>query len=233
MLSVNDVQGLPQRQKRKRRGQREKADDSKTTETQDMETKEPEETSGDLHDNGDETTKNDNDNNLTNDDHPQWPSERKIQYEYLEHTADVQLHSWGSTLAEAFESSAIAMFGYMTELDTVTIDDSLSFEFEAKGHDMQSLLFSFLDELLFNFSCEPFMCCKDVRIQEFDEANFTIKAIGRGEVFDLSKHPQGTEVKAITYSAMQIETNWKARNEKEENMPGASDPCHVFVVIDI
>lgn len=43
-----------------------------------------------------------------------------------------------------------------------------------------------------------------VKIIEFDEVNFTIRAEGHGETFDLSKHPQGTEVKAITYSNMQI-----------------------------
>lgn len=40
----------------------------------------------------------------------------------LDHTADVQLHAWGSTLVEAFENVATAMYGYMTELDTVEID---------------------------------------------------------------------------------------------------------------
>jgi SHS2 domain-containing protein len=37
-----------------------------------------------------------------------------------------------------------------------------------------------------------------VKILEFDKENFKIKAVGYGEIFNLEKHPQGTEVKAIT-----------------------------------
>jgi SHS2 domain-containing protein len=48
---------------------------------------------------------------------------------------------------------------------------------------------------------------------------FRIKCSCFGEPFDLKKHPQGTEVKAITYSAMQIVQN----PEKFE----------IFVIIDI
>ena len=43
----------------------------------------------------------------------------RVGYEYLDHTADVQLHAWGQGLKEAFEQAAKAMFGYMTELDTI------------------------------------------------------------------------------------------------------------------
>lgn len=40
-----------------------------------------------------------------------------------------------------------------------------------------------------------------------------------GNIFDPSKHPQGTEIKAITYSNMQI-------NENE-------DRCDLYVIVDI
>ncbi|CAG9863401.1 unnamed protein product [Phyllotreta striolata] len=145
----------------------------------------------------------------------------QCKYEYLDHTADVQLHSWGDSLKEAFEQCGIAMFGYMTELPSVEIKQSS--EIEATGHDLESLLFHFLDELLFLFSAEPFLICSKVTITQFvcegDEFKITCKCYG--EEFTLGKHPQGTEVKAITYSAMQI------INEPSQNK------FEVYVIIDI
>ncbi|CAG9798361.1 unnamed protein product [Chironomus riparius] len=141
----------------------------------------------------------------------------EIKYEYLDHTADVQLHSWGSNLTEAFEQNGMAMFGYMTELDTVDIKEK--HEIIANAEDLDGLLYHFLDELLFLFSAEPYLICKKLRIEEFDTEAFKIRCSCFGEQFDLAKHPQGTEVKAITYSAMQIV-------QKPEK-------CEIFVIIDI
>lgn len=143
------------------------------------------------------------------------------KYEYLDHTADVQLHSWGDSLKEAFEQCGIAMFGYMTEIDKVEIKQCS--EIEANGHDLESLLFHFLDELLFLFSCEPFLICSKLVITEFitEGEELSAKCKCYGEEFTLGKHPQGTEVKAITYSAMQIV------NQPEKNR------FELFVIIDI
>jgi SHS2 domain-containing protein len=61
-------------------------------------------------------------------------------------------------LEEAFEQCAMAMFGYMTEIDTVEISESQ--DVEAEGHDMLSLLFHFLDECLFLFCADPFLIAR-------------------------------------------------------------------------
>lgn len=162
------------------------------------------------------------------------PNRPLLGYEYLDHTADVQLHAWGPTLKEAFEQSAKAMFGYITELDTVS--ECKSETITVQGHDMESALYNFLDEWLFTFNADPFFVPFKIEITKFtrnrketqiqnqteledNEDNIEIEAIGFGETFDLQKHPQGTEVKAITYSAMQI---YEKSNFSE-----------VFVIIDI
>jgi len=111
----------------------------------------------------------------------------------------------------------MAMFGYMTELDTV--DVLQCFKIEAESDDLDGLLYHFLDELLFLFSAEPFLICKMLDIVKFDIENNKIECLCYGEAFDLQKHPQGTEVKAITYSAMQIVQK--------------PDKTEIFVIIDI
>lgn len=65
------------------------------------------------------------------------------------------------------------------------------------------------------------ICHQKVKITEFDRQEFKIKATAYGEEFTIGKHTQGAEVKAITYSAMQI-------NERPQ-----VDWPEVFVIVDI
>ncbi|XP_038650808.1 protein archease isoform X2 [Scyliorhinus canicula] len=85
-------------------------------------------------------------------------------------------------------------------------------------HDMLSLLYNFMNEWLYQFSAEMFFIPREMKVIYLDRVNYKIRSIGWGESFDLAKHPQGTEVKAITYSAMQIH---------EDDKP------QIFVIIDI
>ncbi|XP_039897226.1 protein archease isoform X2 [Simochromis diagramma] len=88
------------------------------------------------------------------------------KYEYLDHTADVQIHSWGDSLEEAFEQCAMGMFGYMTDTETVEPIDTV--EVESEGEDMESLLFHFLDDWLYKFSADLFF------IPRILQSNWTI-----------------------------------------------------------
>lgn len=129
------------------------------------------------------------------------------------------MHAWGDTLKEAFEQCGMAMFGYMTEIEKVDIQTVT--EIEAEADDMLGLLYRFLDELLFQFSAEPYMVCRKLEIIDFDETDFRIRCKCYGEEFVIGKHPQGAEVKAITYSAMQIVGM------------DSGGPIEVFVIVDI
>lgn len=60
-------------------------------------------------------------------------------------------------MKEAFEQTAIAMSAYMTDIQTVSIDKVI--EVEVQGEDMLSLLYQFLDEVLFLFNAEPNLIC--------------------------------------------------------------------------
>jgi SHS2 domain-containing protein len=51
-------------------------------------------------------------------------SEMDIDYEYLEHTADVRFRAYGKSLEQAFENAALAMLNVMVE--TCSVNYSLS-----------------------------------------------------------------------------------------------------------
>lgn len=127
----------------------------------------------------------------------------KNGYEFLDHTADVQIHAWGGDLKESFENAAVAMTAYITDISKIDITKKEVIQVEAD--DLKGLLYRYLDEILYLFNAEPYLLSKRVRILEFKTGpDFSIKAECYGESFSLEKHAQGTEIKAITYSAMRI-----------------------------
>mmetsp|Transcript_8726 Transcript_8726/g.18298 ORF Transcript_8726/g.18298 Transcript_8726/m.18298 type:complete len:232 (-) Transcript_8726:15-710(-) len=144
------------------------------------------------------------------------------QFEYLNHPADIVLHSWGNDFPSALVNLAISMFGYITSLESISINEKESLEHGgeviAQGHNECSLVYAFLDEWLYNFHDTGFVA-KVIRIIEFDTSLWRITSCGTGELIDLRRHPQGTEIKAITYSGMRIKQS--------------EGRCDITVVVDI
>ncbi|SCM07247.1 protein archease, putative [Plasmodium chabaudi adami] len=141
---------------------------------------------------------------------------KNYKYEYLDHTADIILHSYGNNLKEAFESVCVSLFNYMCDLKNVEL--KMKRKVSIKGDDLDDLLFKFLVEFHFLYGNEYFIC-KTVDITIFDTEQFYIEAYGYGELFSTYKHECGTEIKAITKHEIKIVSN--------------DNSCEVYVLVDI
>lgn len=80
----------------------------------------------------------------------------KVEYAYLDHPADVVLFAGGIDIATAFRSAGLALFNYMTDIRRVEL--KLRRFIVAFGRDLPDLLFHFLDEMLFLYGSEYFIC---------------------------------------------------------------------------
>jgi SHS2 domain-containing protein len=124
-------------------------------------------------------------------------------YEFLEHTADVYIAAHGESLEEAFENAGKATTSVMTDLDKVRrVTEE---EVAVDGHDLEALLYNWLEELLAGFDSRGILYSSfNVKeIKEFEDG-YNLKARIRGELFNPERHPQLTGVKAVTYHMMEI-----------------------------
>ena len=78
-----------------------------------------------------------------------------VKYRFLEHTADAKFQAYGKDMEEAFSNAALAMFSILT--DTKKIKKKIKKGIEARGHDLKSLLYNYLEELLFLIDTENFL----------------------------------------------------------------------------
>src|SRR5712691_285952 len=73
-------------------------------------------------------------------------------YEVFEHTADIGLHAYGSTLSELFIHAAQGMESLMVAPEQIRVQ--VSREIAVEGHDEVSLLIAWLNELIVLFDTE-------------------------------------------------------------------------------
>ncbi|MFX1485797.1 MAG: archease [Promethearchaeota archaeon] len=122
-------------------------------------------------------------------------------FTFLEHTADILIRAWGRTIDEAFEQAGRALFEIMTDISE--LKSKIKYTFKLEAEDLQSLLYDYLDELIYIFDAERIAFTEfKVRIKEVPRCSLDCEAWG--EKFDPQRHVQKTEVKAPTYAQMEI-----------------------------
>ena len=124
------------------------------------------------------------------------------KYEYFDVTADIGFKAYGNDLNEAFENAGLAIFNIIS--DTSNVDSSIVKSFEITSEDEVSLLYDYLEELLFYHEVDFMLFCDfDVEIKRIGDA-FNLKAKIKGESINWDKHERKTEIKAITFHMMDV-----------------------------
>ncbi len=133
-----------------------------------------------------------------------------MKFKYLEHTADIKFQAFGNSLEEVYENSALAMFNSMSDNKIAKkINKKISVKGKCSeqvqnvvrpsvvGRDNESLLYNFLEELLFLFDSEGFFL-SEVKMLEIKENKLIAEVIGdKAENYEIS-----IDVKAVTYNEM-------------------------------
>lgn len=143
-----------------------------------------------------ENNRNEKDSQKNEDDMP--------KFEFLEHTADIKIKVYGKALNEIFENTALAISSFLTM--NKKIDSRKGKVIQVSGNDNESLLYKFIDELLYLIDAENFVCSK----AEVTLRGFNLKAELYGD--DASKY-EIDQIKAATYSEMYIK---KINDEKKK-----------------
>ncbi len=132
----------------------------------------------------------------------------------IEHVADMGIHGWGSSCAEAFEETAAAMFELMAELEGVESDREVAVSCE--GTDLEELLVEFLNGLILRADIED-VVLERVAVDRLEYAGgrWRLAARARGLPRERAAGRFLTEVKAATYYGASVSENsegrWEAR----------------------
>lgn len=131
------------------------------------------------------------------------------KYIFIDHTADIGIDVFGTTLYELFSNAAFAMFDIITDISRV--EGKNEYKVKVCGIDREQLLVNWLSELLYLHEVKNLLF-KDFTVTGIHETQ--LNASLRGEAFIEKKHVIKTEIKAVTYHNLSIikeNRQWRAR----------------------
>ncbi|MFW9925142.1 MAG: archease [Candidatus Thorarchaeota archaeon] len=129
----------------------------------------------------------------------------KRGFKFHEHTADITIECWAPTLEDAFAEAALATFEVI--LDTSTIEPHEPTEVVVEGVDLKELIVEWVGRLLALIDIEHKFYSKfEVSSVKKIDNGYVLYGTAWGEEIDFDKHDTRTEVKAMTYADLKIET---------------------------
>jgi len=131
------------------------------------------------------------------------------RFEPLEHTADKGIRAWGSSIEELLENAATGMFSLMADLGKYTPIETREFVIEAS--DLESLLRTWLAELLYQFEVDR-MLFVDFDVDSIEDGK--LHATARGLPFSDDIEWLGPSVKAVTHHGLIVrrtDDRWEAQ----------------------
>ena len=127
---------------------------------------------------------------------------------FIDHTADAGIRVEAPTLEDLFETAGLAFTELVTSVDAV--DCRLERRFTLEEDDIETLLVSWLQELLYLLDTENLVFGRfQVKLD-----NLSLEAAAWGDVFDPKIHPIKTEIKAVTYHQLEVTKSnqgWQAQ----------------------
>ena len=127
-------------------------------------------------------------------------------FELIEHTADVGIMAYGADIREAFINTARGMFSLIVEPGSIKEVEHRDIEVTAP--DVESLLVTWLNELIYLFDAETMLFSR-FDITEFGDAR--LKARAYGEPVNETRHKLITGIKAATYHMVEVDRSQGSR----------------------
>ena len=120
---------------------------------------------------------------------------------YLSHTADAGFEAFGKNLNETFVNSGVAMLNMLTHVSKIKPKKVQKFKKVATN--LESLLYDFLDEIIFLLETKNFIVGKIQKLSISEEnSKFTLTCEFLGDNY--KNYEMFTHIKAPTYHKMLI-----------------------------
>lgn len=143
-----------------------------------------------------------------------------MPYRFMEEiaTADVAFQAWGKSQEEMFISAAGALLRTMVD-DPELVERRSGLTIRLENEELDLLLFSFLQELIFYKDARRLLLHADAVRFETCDGIFRLEAAVSGEDISTERHRLLVDVKAVTLHRLQVVCE--------------ADSCTATVVLDI